>query len=87
MKGEHCVESEFSIRYFYKGGSACGVDDDPDRVELCVKGRRYTNLVFELPRQSYLADKVNRMMEEAYNRGVVDNRKAIGEMIKTLIAL
>lgn len=88
---KHCTETKWSCRYHYKrydGASrACGVNDDPDCVELRVKPRGYPQLNFELPRQKHELDRVDTMLEYAYERGRNDNRVELASLLKSLISL
>lgn len=88
---KHCVATPWSERYFYKFDgeytAACGVQDNPNRVELRGKGRGYPTFNFEIPRQNHELEKLETMLQHAYDRGRSDNRIHIGEMMRELIAL
>lgn len=88
---KHCIETPWSDKYFYKETGeytdACGVQDSPTRVQLRGKGRGYPTFDFEIPRQNYELEKLDTMLQHAYERGRLDNRKEISEMMRNLIAL
>lgn len=90
-ENNHCVETKWSMRYYYKldDGShrACGVLDGPTMVELRAKPRGYPRFDFEVPRQQHELERVDAMMEQAYVRGRQDNRAELAALLKDLIGL
>lgn len=88
---KHCVATPWSERYFYKDNgehtAACGVQDKPTRVQLRCKSRGYPTFDFEIPRQNHELEKLETMLQTAYNQGRSDSRIEIGEMMRNLIAL
>ncbi len=84
---QHCTETEYSCRYHYNGNTCVGAKDPHDRIELIGRHRRYPSLTFEMPRQRYDLEKVEQLMQGAYERGKADNRSAISKLLKELIAL
>ncbi len=85
-ENKHTVHSEYSCKVYWKGNAACGFDEDPDRVELTPANSRWPSLDFALPRQQYELEKVERLMLDAYQAGQRQNRKAIADQLKALIA-
>ena len=88
----HCSETPWSDLYHYKPNAegqivACGVKDHPTRAELYVSKKRYPVLNFELPRQKHELENVQRMMEEAYERGKVFQRNEIARVLKATIGI
>ncbi len=85
----HRVHTMAYDLYHYKGNACCGAKENPDRVTICAPGnsQSYPQLDFELPRQKYELEKVQRLMKAAYERGKTDNRTALANMLKELIAL
>lgn len=86
-ENKHATETKWSFRYHYRDNSCCGVQDNPNHVELRVKPRGYPRLDFELPRQQYELDRIDQMMEQAYETGRRDNRIEIGLLLKDLISI
>ena len=89
----HCVETKFSCRYhygIYKDNTnefACGVNDNPTRVQLRPKSGQWPSLDFEMPRQKHELDRVEQLMESAYRRGQHDKMAEITNLFKTVIGL
>lgn len=92
FENPHCIETPWSDLYHYKSNAegqlvACGVKDHPTRVELYVSKKRYPVLNFELPRQKHELENVQRMMEEAFERGKLFQKKVIARVLKDAIGL
>lgn len=90
---KHCTETKYSCRYHYHYETvsgctyACGVQDDPTRIELRPKSSNWPQLAFEMPRQKYELEQVERLMHSAYERGQADKMKEIANLFKTVIGL
>jgi hypothetical protein len=88
-ENKHCVETKYSCRYHYiqtvDTWRACGEKDDFNRIELKPKGPGYPQLAFEMPRQRMELEKVERLMQLAYERGRLDNRNELAALLKNLI--
>lgn len=88
----HCKETPWSDLYHYKYNIegqivACGVNDQPTRVELRISRKSYPTLNFELPRQKHELDNVQHMLELAYERGRAFQRQEISRVLKATIGI
>lgn len=86
-ENRHCIEEPWADKYYFEASRACGVKDNPDRVELMPHCKRYPSLAFSIPRQMHDLDKVEALMKLAYEKGKMDNRNAVALMLKELIAI
>lgn len=86
-QNKHCTETQWSMRYHYRDNSSCGVNDNPNRIVLKPKSLGYPLLDFECPRQKHELEKVDTMMQYAYERGRLDNRQELSKLLKQLISL
>lgn len=64
---------------------ACGVQDDPGRIELTPAHSTYPRLAFRMPEQKHDMNSVLALMEAAYKRGRNDNRTELATFLKKLI--
>jgi len=87
VENKHTVYTKFSQKIYWKGNSACGYDENPDRVELRPASGNWPTLDFRMPDQRFELEKVEQLMLTAYSRGVHDNKAAVGKMLKELIAI
>lgn len=83
----HTAMTEYSCKTYWKGGAACGRENEPDRVELTPANGRWPSIDFALPRQRHELEKVERLMQYAYAAGQVQNKRAVAALIKELIAI
>lgn len=81
----HRVCTDYSERVHYKRHTACGVNDEPDRIELKPRWANYPTIDFEWPRQRYKLEKIERLMAWAYERGKIDHRAEVGRMFRELM--
>lgn len=86
-ENKHCVETKYSCKYHYKDNRACGWQDNPDRVELKPIIGSYPTLDFEMPRQRFELDRVERLMSVAYDRGKFDQMRLIRSTLKEIIGI
>jgi len=89
---KHCIETPWSDRYHYRTTTdnhsvACGIQDSPNRVQLRGRGRGYPTFDFEVPRQSHDLEKMETMLQHAYERGRSDNRQEVGKLMRDFIAI
>ena len=88
---KHCIGTPWSDKYFYKETgeytTACGVQDSPTRVQLRGRGRGYPTFDFEVPRQGHDLEKMETMLQHAYERGRSDNRQEVGKLMRDFIAI
>lgn len=64
-----------------------GNEFDCSKVELRSRHSSYPSFEFEMPRQKHELEKMERLMRDSYERGQIDQKIAIGRMMKELIAL
>ncbi len=83
----HRTETKCSQRIHWKGGRACGVNDDPDRIELTPRNNTWPALDFAMPRQRHELERVEKLMARAYERGQSDAKSAMGKLFKEIIGL
>ena len=83
----HRTETKFSQKIFWKNGRACGVNDDPDNVELRPRRSSWPTLDFALPRQAHELSRVEALMSAAYERGEDDAKAAMRQLFKEIIGL
>lgn len=84
----HRLTSPFSERAYYAGNTACGCNDEEcTRIELTPSRATYPELTFEMPRQRYELEKVERLMAIAYEHGKAIRGAEIKQMLKDLIGL
>ena len=87
----HRVWTEYSLQVFWKrnedGHFCAGTSNDCDEVELGSRYESYPEYRFEMPRQKHELEKMERLMSLAYERGKIDQKIAIGRMMKGLIEL
>lgn len=87
---KHCIEHPWGQVWHYKqspndGWRACGVQDDPGRIEITPAYSTYPRLAFRMPEQRHDVSNVLKLMEEAYKRGRNDNRTELATLLKKLI--
>lgn len=83
----HYVATKYSQRIHWKNGHACGKDDEPDRIELRPSHANWPTLDFAMPRQKLELERVERLMQAAYDRGQADAKAAMGALFRDIIAL
>jgi hypothetical protein len=86
-KNPHCTATAFCERVYWKGNSACGCADEFTRIELRPRWKSYPTLDFEMPRQRYELEKIERLMEIAYEQGKKDQMHLIRTTLKEIIGL
>lgn len=87
-ENKHCIGIAWYDLYHYKGGLPCGCKDNFDRVMLCpAHNRKYPTLDFEMPRQKHELEKVQSLLQRAYEQGRVDQMEKIRKTLKEIIGL
>jgi len=90
---KHCTETEYSCRYHYNiykdntQETACGEKDNPTRICLRPKNGTWPQLDFEMPRQKHELERVELLMQQAYERGQRDKMAEITGLFKTIVGL
>lgn len=83
----HTEQLPYAQISYWKGNTACRRDDNPDRCEVSPPHSRWPVLDFALERQRYELNKVLGLMSAAHQQGKIDNRAAVGKVLKDLIAI
>lgn len=90
---KHCAETKFSCKRHYNRyrdnshETACGEQDNPTRITLSPKNNSWPTLDFEMPRQRHELDRVELLMEKAYERGQADKMVEIRNLFRVIIGL
>lgn len=91
-KHPHRVSTPYSQKTYWskseESGYICaGNELNCSMVELRSRKSSYPSLSFEMPRQKHELAKVERLMQDSYERGQIDQKAAIGKMMRELVEL